>query len=267
MPYHWAMRLAIYQVDAFASQVFVGNPAAVCPLEEWLPDGVLQSIAQENNLAETAFFVPNKDKIHIRWFTPTTEVNLCGHATLATAFILFEKLGFEGEAITFESRSGDLSVSRDHQSLVLDFPSQPGTPCEIPTALVEGLGREPVEVLAGKSYLAVLESEEDVLGVDPELAMLRQLHPKEVIVTAEGRECDFVSRYFAPSFGIDEDPVTGSAHCMLTPYWANKLNKAKLTARQLSQRTGELVCELKEDRVLISGKAVLYLEGTIWVDG
>lgn len=260
------MRLAIYQVDAFASQVFVGNPAAVCPLEDWLSDDVLQSIAQENNLSETAFFVPNKEKIHIRWFTPTSEVNLCGHATLATAFVLFEKLDFDREVITFESRSGDLSVSRENQHLVLDFPSQPGTPCAIPTALVEGLGQEPVEVEEGKSYLAVFESEEDVLGVEPEWERLRELHPRSVIVTAEGGVCDFVSRFFAPSYGIDEDPVTGSAHCMLTPYWAHKLNKAKLTARQLSQRRGELVCELKGDRVLISGKAVLYLEGTIRVD-
>ena len=192
-------------------------------------------------------------------------MKLCGHATLATAFVLFEKLDFEGEVITFESKSGALSVSRENQSLVLDFPSQPGTPCDPPAALIEGLGREPVEVVAGASYLALFESAEDILGVDPKWERLRQLHPKTVIVTAEGGECDFVSRFFAPSFGIDEDPVTGSAHCMLTPYWARKLNKSKLTARQLSQRTGELVCELKEDRVLISGKAVLYMEGTIRV--
>ncbi len=260
------MELAIYQVDAFASQVFIGNPAAVCPLEDWLPDDVLQSIAQENNLSETAFFVPNKDRIHIRWFTPTTEVNLCGHATLATAFILFEKLGFEREVIAFQSKSGDFSVGRDNRSLVLDFHSQPGTQCEIPTVLVEGLGRKPVEVLAGDSYLAVFESEEDIIDIVPKWEELRQLHPRTVIVTAEGRGCDFVSRFFAPSFGIDEDPVTGSAHCMLIPHWANKLNKTKLTAQQLSQRTGELVCELKGDRVLIAGKAVLYLEGKIWVE-
>ena len=257
--------LTLYQVDAFATEVFSGNPAAVCPLQAWLSDTVLQSIAEENNLSETAFLVPKDDGFHIRWFTPKSEVNLCGHATLASAFILFEKLDWGEETITFESRSGRLSVRRGDDGLILDFPSQPGTLCEPPKALVEGLGCEPLEVLASENYMAVFEREEDIVGISPNLDALTQLDLSGVIATAPGKDVDFVSRYFAPQVGINEDPVTGSAHCMLTPYWAEKLDKAQLKARQLSKRTGELGCELKGERVLISGKAVLYLEGKIWI--
>ena len=257
------MEFILYQVDAFASNVFRGNPAAVCPLQTWLPDKVLQSIAEENNLAETAFFVSNGAGFDIRWFTPQSEVDLCGHATLASAFILFEKLDWRQEVVTFESKSGNLLVRRGDDGLVLDFPSQPGTPCETPEALVEGLGREPLPVLACEDYMAVFECEEEIVGMSPNLNALRQLDLRGVIATAPGNDVDFVSRFFAPKVGIDEDPVTGSAHCMLTPYWAEELKKSKLTARQLSERTGELGCELSGERVLISGKAVLYMEGKI----
>ena len=257
--------LTLYQVDAFASEVFSGNPAAVCPLQAWLSDKVLQSIAEENNVSETAFFVPQDDGFHIRWFTPKAEVNLCGHATLASAFILFEKLNWGQEVVTFESRSGRLSVCRSDDGLILDFPSLPGTLCEPPRALVNGLGCEPLEVLVSENYMAVFEREEDIVAISPNLDALTQLDLSGVIATAQGKEVDFVGRYFAPKVGINEDPVTGSAHCMLTPYWAEKLDKTQLKARQLSQRTGELGCQLKGERVLISGKAVLYLEGKIWI--
>ncbi len=257
--------LTLYQVDAFASEVFRGNPAAVCPLQAWLSDKELQSIAEENNLSETAFFVPQDDGFHIRWFTPKAEVDLCGHATLASAFILFEKLDWGQDVVTFESRSGRLSVCRGDDDLILDFPSQPGTLCEPPRALVEGLGCEPSEVLASENYMAVFEREEDIVAISPNLEALTQLDLSGVIATAQGKDVDFVSRYFAPKVGVNEDPVTGSAHCMLTPYWAEKLDKTQLKARQLSKRTGELGCELKGERVLISGKAVLYLEGKIWI--
>lgn len=257
--------LTLYQVDAFASEVFSGNPAAVCPLQAWFSDEVLQSIAEENNLAETAFFVPKDDGFHIRWFTPESEINLCGHATLASAFILFEKLNWREEVVTFESKSGRLSVRLSDDVLMLDFPSQPGTLCEPPRALVNGLGCEPSEVLAFEDYMAVFEREEDIVNISPNLDALTQLDLRRVIATAKGRDVDFVSRFFAPKVGINEDPVTGSAHCMLTPYWAEKLDKAQLKARQLSKRTGELGCELKGERVFISGKAVLYLEGKIWI--
>ncbi len=257
--------LTLYQVDAFASEVFTGNPAAVCPLEGWLPDRVLQGIASENNLAETAFFVAKDDGFHIRWFTPKSEVDLCGHATLASAFILFEKLDWREEVVTFESKSGRLSVRLGDDGLMLDLPSQPGTLCEPPRALIEGLGCEPSEVLACEDYMAVFECEEDIARISPNLDALTQLDLRGVIATAQGKDVDFVSRFFAPKVGVNEDPVTGSAHCMLTPYWAEKLDKAQLKARQLSKRTGELGCELKGERVLISGKAVLYLEGKIWI--
>ncbi|MDA2933940.1 PhzF family phenazine biosynthesis protein [Acidobacteria bacterium AH-259-D05] len=215
--------------------------------------------------AETAFFVPNEGGFQIRWFTPTTEVNLCGHATLASAFILFEKLGWEQEVIRFESKSGNLPVCRSQDGLMLDFPSQPGIPCETPTALVKGLGRDPLEVLASEDYMAVFEREEDIVEIRPDLTALRQLDRRGVIATAKGEEVDFVGHFFAPNVGIDEDPVTGSAHCMLIPYWAEKLQRNRLSARQLSKRTGEVGCELQGNRVLISGNAVLYLEGMIHV--
>ena len=257
------MRLSIFQIDAFTSKVFSGNPAAVCPMEKWLEDSLLQSIAQENNLSETAFFVSEEKSYHIRWFTPVAEVDLCGHATLATAFLIFEHLEKASNKILFSSRSGDLTVYKDKDLLSMDFPSQPPLPCSVAVEIIKGLGQEPVEVLESEDYMAVFEKEEDILSLDPDFESLKKLGLRGVIATAPGREVDFVSRFFAPKFGINEDPVTGSAHCELMPFWANKLGKNRLFARQLSKRGGELVCELRDDRVFIYGKAVKYLEGRI----
>ncbi len=257
------MRILIYQVDAFASRVFEGNPAAVCPLEEWLDDEVMQAIAMENNLSETAFFVSEGEGYRIRWFTPETEVDLCGHATLASASVIFEHIEPSLQEVAFDSRSGVLIVYRGRELLTLDFPSQPPSPCSAPPGLIAGLRKEPAEVLACEDYFAVYASQEDILELQPDMAALKQVGLRGVIVTAPGREADFVSRFFAPSYGIDEDPVTGSAHCALTPYWAQRLGKSKLHAYQLSHRGGELFCEDKGDRVMISGRAVPYLQGFI----
>jgi PhzF family phenazine biosynthesis protein len=258
------MKLNLYQIDAFANEIFQGNPAAVCPLDKWLPDKILQSIAEENNLSETAYYVPTETGFHIRWFTPKVEIDLCGHATLATAYVIFNLLGYTKDIIKFDSRSGELIVSQNNEWLTMDFPSQPAHSCELKEELIVGLGKQPLEVLSSEDYLVVFKTEEDIISLKPNFEVLSQLEWRGVIVTAPGYDFDFVSRFFAPKFGINEDPVTGSAHCALTPYWAGKLNKTKLTAKQLSKRTGELVCELNSDRVLISGKAVKYMEGTIF---
>lgn len=259
------MQLTIYQVDAFAGRVFQGNPAAVCPLEDWLDDEVMQAIAMENNLSETAFFVPTDAGYHIRWFTPLAEVDLCGHATLASAFVVFNYTDPSLAEVTFASRSGPLTVSRAGDLLAMDFPSQLPAPCAVPPRLIEGLGVEPAEVLASADYFAVYPREEDIPALQPDMAALKKLGLRGVIATAPGEEADFVSRFFAPSYGIDEDPVTGSAHCALTPYWSARLGKTKLHALQLSRRGGELFCEDRGDRVTISGRAVLYLEGHIHI--
>jgi PhzF family phenazine biosynthesis protein len=261
------MQIELYQIDAFTSEVFKGNPAAVCPLEKWLPDKIMQSIALENNLSETAFFVPEGDGFHLRWFTPKAEVDLCGHATLASAFALFEILGYAKDEIKFASKSGELIVKKEGNWLVMNFPSQPGLPCEASNDLIEGLGKTPTETQVTDDYLAVFESEADILAIQPDFERLKRLGGRGVIITAKGEEVDFVSRFFAPNVGINEDPVTGSAHCKLTPFWAEKIRKTKFTARQLSQRGGELRCELAGERVLISGKAVLYLQGKIFIPG
>ena len=257
------MKLRQYQVDAFARRLFEGNPAAVCPLEEWLDDAVLQAIAAENNLSETAFFVPNGQSYDLRWFTPAAEVDLCGHATLASAFVLFEHLGHAAGTIAFETRSGTLTVRRQDGLLVMDFPASTPEPCEAPQDLLEGLGRPPAEVRAAADYVVVFDDEAAVRGLQPDFARLRRIRRRGVCATAPGDEVDFVSRFFAPRFGIDEDPVTGSAHCQLTPYWAARLGKSELRARQVSPRGGEVLCELRGDRVLLSGSAVLFSEGTI----
>ena len=257
------MELTLYQIDAFTDKVFSGNPAAVCPLNEWLPDSTLQVIAKENNLSETAFYVPIENGFHIRWFTPVTEVDLCGHATLATAFVILNLTAYEKDTVRFNSRSGDLFVKKEEDSLSMDFPSQPGTPCSTPPGLAEGLGKSPTEVLASEDYLVVFENEEDILSIQPDFITLCKIDLRGVGITAQGNDVDFVSRFFCPKLGVNEDPVTGSAHCELTPYWANKLNKTKLSARQLSKRTGTLECELKGDRVIITGKAVKYMEAKI----
>jgi len=260
------MKIPIYQIDAFSGRVFSGNPAAVCPLEEWLEDSVLQGIALENNLSETAFFVSeNSDEYHIRWFTPVTEVDLCGHATLAAGFVVLNNLDQSLDQVAFKSRSGRLVVARDGELLSMDFPSQRPLPCDIPRALIEGLGREPIDVQCSEDYLALFSSEKDVLDLNPDIRKLIELDRRGVIVTAKGNEVDFVSRFFAPKFGINEDPVTGSAHCALTPYWAKKLNKKDLHARQVSPRGGELFCKDRDDRVVIAGQAVQFMYGHITV--
>lgn len=262
------MRIPLYQVDAFADRAFAGNPAAVCPLSSWPEDALLQAIAAENNLSETAFFVAREDGSYdLRWFAPIGEVDLCGHATLATGYILRHRLGVKTDTLRFTSRSGLLEVRCDDTGYVLDFPAQPVAPAPAPSLLVEGLALTPVDVVAGMDWIAVVESEEQVLGVRPDLAVLARLDRRGVCVTAPGRNHDFVSRFFAPKYGIPEDPVTGSAHCALAPYWCARLGRATLDARQLSARGGDLRCEVRGDRVLLGGGAVLFFEGMIELPG
>ncbi len=259
------MKIKQYQVDAFATRVFEGNPAAVCPLDSWLEDELLQSIAEENNLSETAFFVSSEKGFELRWFTPTKEVDLCGHATLASAHVIFDILGYSKKVVTFDTRSGELLVEKRGSRLQMDFPACPSVSCAAPEALVQGLGARPVEVLAADDYMAVFDSEEAILAIKPDHALLGQLDLRGVIVTAPGKHSDFVSRFFAPKYGILEDPVTGSAHCELVPYWAGRLGNNTLAARQVSVRGGDLFCELKTGRVLISGDAVIFMESEIHV--
>lgn len=255
------MKLLYYEISAFTADPFGGNPAGVCPLDAWLSDSVLQSIAENNNLAETAFTVPRGDDFDLRWFTPTTEVDLCGHATLASAFVLFNERGFDKSEIRFHSRSGVLTVSREGDLLTLDFPSRPAAACVAPEALTRGLSAMPKEVLKSRDYLAVFASEAEVRALKPDFAALQTLDCIGIIATAPGDNCDFVSRFFAPAVGINEDPVTGSAHCTLIPFWAERLGKTRLFARQVSQRGGELFCESVGSRVRIGGRAMLYLRG------
>ena len=259
------MKLQYFEVDAFASKPFHGNPAGICPLDRWLDEALMQNIAAENNLAETAFFVPRGDDYELRWFAPSVEIDLCGHATLASAFILFTELARKGDSVRFHSKSGPLVVSRTGDTLTLDFPSRPPKPANIPEALIRGLGKKPVQILKARDYFALYETAEDVRTLNPNIALLGTLDEK-VIVTAPGDDCDFVSRFFAPTAGVPEDPVTGSAHCTLIPYWSARLGKTKMFARQLSKRGGELFCELAGDRVLIGGKAVLYSRGQIEIE-
>ncbi len=261
------MKLPLFQIDAFADAAFQGNPAAVCPLDDWLPDEVLQSIAQENNLAETAFYVSKEGCYELRWFTPTKEVDLCGHATLAAAHVLLRSRGAGPSGVTFQSRSGPLRVFREADRLTLDFPAQAGVACEIPVALVEGLGAGPRACYRAMDYMAVFESEEEIIALTPDFRRLTALDLRGVIVTAPGRTVDFVSRFFAPKYGVNEDPVTGSAHCTLAPYWARRLGKSAMNARQLSKRTGSLRCRVEGERVFISGRTVAYMEGTIEITG
>jgi PhzF family phenazine biosynthesis protein len=258
------MRLPIYQVDAFTDRIFAGNPAAVVPLEEWLSDATLQAIAAENNLAETAFFLPRGDAYALRWFTPTVEVDLCGHATLASAYVIFRFIEPGRRRVAFETRqAGTLIVTRQGDELAMDFPAWPPKPAEASPGLVAALGKNPTEVLASRDWFAVYEREADIAAIKPDFAALRRLD-RAVIITAPGSGgVDFVSRFFAPWAGIDEDPVTGSAHCQLIPYWAKQLGKTRLAARQVSARGGALTCALEGDRVTIAGQARLYLEGTI----
>ncbi|OQX06199.1 MAG: isomerase [Desulfobulbaceae bacterium A2] len=257
------MKISLYQVDAFTERVFEGNPAAVCPLQGWLPDETLQAITAENNLSDTAFFVPQGQGFHLRWFTPAAEVNLCGHATLATAHVLFDHLGFSGPQVVFSTRSGELTVERHGRQLMMNFPALVPQPCAVPPALAEGLGQWPLELLAAEDYVAVLDSEEAVRALTPDMERLRTLDLRGVCVTARGTTVDFVSRFFAPKLGVPEDPVTGSAHCELTPYWVARLRKDELRARQVSRRGGDILCRLEGDRVLLFGSAVTYMRGEI----
>jgi PhzF family phenazine biosynthesis protein len=257
------MRLPVYQVDAFASRVFTGNPAAVMPLETWLPDATLQAIAAENNLSETAFVVREGEGWRLRWFTPGVEVALCGHATLATALVLRDRLKLWRDRIAFETKSGTLVVSEDGERLALDFPSQPPKPVPAPAGLDAALGVKPVEVLQEIDLVCVLETAREVRELKPDTRALARIDARGIIVTAPGDDCDFVSRFFAPRVGVDEDPVTGSAHCKLIPYWSKRLGKRELFARQVSARGGELWCVDRGERVTIAGRGVMFLEGTI----
>lgn len=257
------MKLPLYQVDAFAKNAFEGNPAAICPLDTWLPDETLLSIAEENNLSETAYFIKTENGFHIRWFTPTTEVDLCGHATLAAAFVIFNELGYNKNTISFESKSGTLNVKKDNDLLVMDFPTQTPTVCKLPLEIKQAFDVEPVECLKAEDYILVFNNENIILNAKPKLELLKNIDLRGVIITAPSKDYDFVSRFFGPKCGIDEDPVTGSAHTQLTPYWAEKLNKNKLNAKQVSNRGGELFCELLAERVSIAGYAIKYLQGEI----
>lgn len=261
------MPLRQFQVDAFTDCLFSGNPAAVCPLPHWPDDSLLQAIACENNLSETAFLVADDNGYALRWFTPVAEVDLCGHATLASAHVLFQHLGHADEVVRFATRSGELRVRRRDDWLDMDFPARPAMPCPPPSALLESLalpaGQTPVAVLAGDDYLVVLDSAAQVLALNPDQARLATLDRRGVIVSAPGEDCDFVSRFFAPRYGIPEDPVTGSAHCTLMPYWSARLGRTALHARQVSARGGELRCRLEGERVTLSGQAVTFMEGTL----
>lgn len=259
------MKLDMFQVDAFSSRPFAGNPAAVVPLTDWLPTETMLAIAAENNLAETAFFVANGDQFDLKWFTPEVEMDLCGHATLASAFVLWDQLAFNGPQIEFNTRSGRLTVEKRGDRLVLDFPSRPASECEVPAGFAAALGGEPEMILKSRDYLAMFPNEKDVRSLRPDFRAIKDLGVHAVIVTAPGETCDFVSRFFAPGVGVDEDPVTGSAHCTLIPYWAERLGKNELFARQVSRRGGELYCELVGDRVKIGGQASLFMKGEIYV--
>ncbi|MBM3571749.1 MAG: PhzF family phenazine biosynthesis protein [Alphaproteobacteria bacterium] len=263
------MALPIYHIDAFASAPFTGNPASVCPLERWLPDHLMQQIAAENNLSATAFFVPEPAgaaaDYALRWFTPAVEVDLCGHATLASADVVLGDLRPAAQRVRFSTKSGILTVERAGGLLALDFPARPPKPCAAPAGLAAALGAAPVEVHAARDLMCVFSSEETVRALRPDMVAVARLDTFAVIATAAGRDVDFVSRFFAPAKGVPEDPVTGSAHCTLIPYWAERLGKTSLSARQVSARGGDLACALHGERVRIAGRAIRYMSGTFHV--
>lgn len=261
------MKLPLYQLDAFTDRLFGGNPAAVVLLDAWLPDSVLAAIAAENNLAETAYVIPRADVSPLRWFTPTVEMDLCGHATLAAADVLFRYRFPKLDRLTFSTKSGELAVTREGALLKMDFPARPGKPVAVTEALAAALGARPREAYLARDLLAIFESESDVRSLRPDFARVASLDAFAVIVSAPGATVDFVSRFFAPGAGIPEDPVTGSSHCTLVPYWAARLSKNTLTAKQLSPRGGDLLCELRGDRVVIAGQVVEYLRGEIETEG
>ena len=259
------MKLPIFQIDAFSNKVFGGNPACVVPLENWLQDEVLLKIAQENAVAETAFFVRKGKNFHLRWFTPDIEMDLCGHATLATAHCILTELKLESEKVIFETMSGELEVSLNNGRYLMDLPKRDAITATLPDEIKNALNIQPKKVLKARDYLLVYENQKEIedIVVNREILDQINLNPGGVIVTAKGDHCDFVSRFFTPQATILEDPVTGSAHCTLTPYWSNELYKKSMNAQQISGRKGELICELKKDRVEISGKAITYFEGYI----
>ncbi len=257
------MKISIFQVDAFTDCIFGGNPAAVCPLDKWLDETVMQQIAKENNLSETAFFVKNNDAYQLRWFTPEIEVDLCGHATLATAHVLFEHLGYKKSEIQFQTKSGLLKVKKEEGRLMMDFPTDDMPKVDPPAVLFQALGIRSDHVFFTDDYMVVLDSEEEVKRLDPDFRILSEVNARGIIVTAPGNEVDFVSRFFAPGAGINEDPVTGSAHTKLTPYWSKRLGKDVLEARQISKRVGNLTCRNKGERTQILGKAITFMKGEI----
>ncbi len=260
------MKFKIYQIDAFAKNMFEGNPAAVCPLDVWIGDTRMQKIAAENNLAETAFFVKNGERFDLRWFTPTKEVNLCGHATLASAYVIFNYFDYNKEIIEFNSKSGVLKVSKNDALITMDFPSEPPQVCQTPQAILDAFEIKPKEVLKCVDYIVVFADDVDITKLTPKFEELKKLDLRGVCITTVDEEYDFVSRFFAPNYGIDEDSVTGSAYTQLTPYWAKKLNKRHFTSKQLSKRGGEVSCKLQGDRVFISGEGICYMIGEIKLD-
>jgi len=259
------MKLPIFQIDAFSDKVFMGNPACVVPLENWLQDKVLLKIAQENAVAETAFFVRRGKNFHLRWFTPDIEMDLCGHATLATAHCILSELKLESEKVIFETLSGKLEVSLEKESYLMDLPRRDPISTSLPNEIKNALNIQPLEVLKSRDYLLVYRNQKEIedIIVNREIFDKININPGGVIVTAKGENCDFVSRFFTPQATILEDPVTGSPHCTLTPYWSKILNKKKMKAQQISQRKGDLFCELKKDRVFVCGNAVTYFKGHI----
>jgi len=257
------MKIPIYQIDAFTNKQFKGNPAAICQLYEWIEDDIMQKIAEENNLSETAFFTKKDNIYELRWFTPETEIDLCGHATLATAYVIFQYIEKNLSEINFNTNSGCLKVLKKDNLITMIFPMREGEECEISKELVEGLGKKPIRLYKSRDYLAVFEKEEDIKNLKPDMEKLKKLNAFGIIVTAKGNNVDFVSRYFIPDSIINEDPVTGSAHCTLVPYWKKTLNKNEFIADQLSHRGGRLYCRYLGDKIEISGEAVSYLKGYI----
>ncbi|WP_421918478.1 PhzF family phenazine biosynthesis protein [Marinifilum sp.] len=261
------MKLTKYHIDAFTDKLFGGNPACVIPLNDWLPDELLSNITKENNLAETAFFVRKADRFQIRWFTPEIEMDLCGHATLATAHVIKKHLNYPLDKILFTSASGDLGVSFDDEKYVLDFPARMPLPASLPSTIEDSLNIQALEVFQARDYVLLYETEDDILALAPDENKLKaiDLGNGGIVCTARGSECDFVSRFFTPGASIFEDPVTGSAHCSLIPFWSEKLAKQELLAMQLSDRKGVLYCANSEDRVKIAGDAVSYSIGEIYL--
>lgn len=259
------MELKIYQIDAFAGKLFSGNPAAVCPLENWLEDDILQNIALENNLSETAYFIGAEGSYHLRWFTPLAEVDLCGHATLAAAYVIRHEIGDIVAPLRFQTKSGELRVTCDGNSFTLDFPLQSPHPCEPPPGLIDSLGVKPLAVYAAEDFLVRCDNEQTIRKLRPDYTGLLKLPLRGVMVTAPGDRVDFVSRWFGPKVGVNEDPVTGSAHTTLAPYWAQELDKNVLEAEQVSSRGGQLTCRVEGERVFITGNAVKYMQGTIYI--